>query len=140
MLRIGSDQFMHEAMKALSPALVKPVEAENRTISRVYLGLSGKVIAAFIFGDDIRPDADATMKTLKRRGLRLGMVSGDGEATTRRAAELLGAAAGLRGAVTRGDPDVVRTEDDVRTRLSAEAYDKAFEQGRSLRSAAVSER
>ncbi|MFF4835726.1 BTAD domain-containing putative transcriptional regulator [Streptomyces sp. NPDC001315] len=57
-----------------------------------------------------------------------------------RAAELLGAATGLRGAPAEGDPDVVRTERDVRARLSAEAYDKAFEQGRSLRSAAVSER
>ncbi|MET9386408.1 hypothetical protein ABZY09_36525 [Streptomyces sp. NPDC002928] len=57
-----------------------------------------------------------------------------------RAAELLGAATGLRGAPAEGAPDVVRTEQDVRARLSAEAYDKAFEQGRSLRSAAVSER
>ncbi|WP_327318101.1 ATP-binding protein [Streptomyces sp. NBC_01235] len=57
-----------------------------------------------------------------------------------RAAELLGAAAGLRGAETRGDPDVVRVERDVRTKLSPEAYDKAFERGRGVRSAAVSER
>jgi predicted ATPase/DNA-binding SARP family transcriptional activator len=57
-----------------------------------------------------------------------------------RAAELLGAAAGLRGAPTQGDPDVVRVAEDVRAKLSPEAYDKAFEQGRGLRSAAVSER
>jgi tetratricopeptide (TPR) repeat protein len=57
-----------------------------------------------------------------------------------RAAELLSAAAGLRGATTRGDPDVVRTERDVRARLSPETYEQAFERGRSLRSAAVSER
>jgi tetratricopeptide (TPR) repeat protein len=57
-----------------------------------------------------------------------------------RAAELLGAAAGLRGSVAGSDPDAVRTERDVRAKLSPEAYDKAFAQGRSLRSAAVSER
>ncbi|MEU7059619.1 BTAD domain-containing putative transcriptional regulator [Streptomyces sp. NPDC046197] len=57
-----------------------------------------------------------------------------------RAAELLGAAAGVRGAVVRGDRDAVRTEEAVRARLSAEAYDEAFERGRRLRSAAVSER
>lgn len=57
-----------------------------------------------------------------------------------RAAVLLGAATALRGARVEGDPDVVRTEKDVREKLSPEAYDKAFEQGRSLRSAAVSER
>ncbi|MEV0174001.1 BTAD domain-containing putative transcriptional regulator [Streptomyces sp. NPDC050803] len=57
-----------------------------------------------------------------------------------RAAELLGAATGLRGAPAQGDPDVVRTERDVRARMSPEAYEKAYEHGRSLRSAAVSER
>ncbi|MFI1034952.1 ATP-binding protein [Streptomyces sp. NPDC020951] len=73
-----------------------------------------------------------------------------------RSAELLGAAAGLRGAETHGDPDVVRLERDVRTKLSSkthsqthgethgqahgQAYDEAFERGRALRSAAVSER
>ncbi|MFJ8110886.1 ATP-binding protein [Streptomyces sp. NPDC096132] len=58
----------------------------------------------------------------------------------RRAAELLGAATGLRGARADGDPDVVRTERAVRARLSPQEYDEAFERGRSLRSAAVSER
>ncbi|WP_405967905.1 tetratricopeptide repeat protein [Streptomyces sp. NBC_00015] len=54
-----------------------------------------------------------------------------------RAAELLGAAAGLRGTVLLGDPDVVRTVDDVRARLSPQAYDTAFALGRSRRSATV---
>ena len=57
-----------------------------------------------------------------------------------RAAELLGAAEGLRGASAEGDPDVVRTKKDVRRRLSAEDHDTAFARGRALRSAAVSER
>ncbi|MFF8451191.1 ATP-binding protein [Streptomyces leeuwenhoekii] len=54
-----------------------------------------------------------------------------------RAAELLGAAAGLRGATTLGDPDVVRTERDVSARLAPEAYQRAFARGRALRSRAV---
>lgn len=57
-----------------------------------------------------------------------------------RAAELLGAAAGLRGAETCGDPDAVRAERAARARLSPEAYREAFERGRCLRSAAVGER
>ncbi|MER7181125.1 hypothetical protein ABT404_16865, partial [Streptomyces hyaluromycini] len=56
------------------------------------------------------------------------------------AAVLLGAATGLRGGRTEGDPDVVRVEREVRAKLPAEAYDQAFEQGRRQRSAAVSER
>ncbi|MFI1166726.1 ATP-binding protein [Streptomyces sp. NPDC020801] len=57
-----------------------------------------------------------------------------------RAAELLGAAVGLRGTFLENDPDVVRTRGRVRAELSPAAYEKAFEQGRSLRSAAIGER
>ncbi|MFI6036254.1 tetratricopeptide repeat protein [Streptomyces sp. NPDC051315] len=57
-----------------------------------------------------------------------------------RAAELLGAAAGLRGSGPHTDPDVVGTERAARARLSTGAYARAFARGRSLRSAAVSER
>ncbi|MFF7983752.1 BTAD domain-containing putative transcriptional regulator [Streptomyces sp. NPDC007901] len=57
-----------------------------------------------------------------------------------RAAVLLGAGTGLRGARGGGDPDVVRVEEEVRARLSPEAYEEAFRQGLRQRSAAVSER
>ncbi|MEU6096089.1 BTAD domain-containing putative transcriptional regulator [Streptomyces sp. NPDC047079] len=57
-----------------------------------------------------------------------------------RAAELLGAATALRGAPLPGDPDVVRTDRTTRERLSPEAYEESFDQGRRLRSAAVGER
>ncbi|UFR02054.1 winged helix-turn-helix domain-containing protein [Streptomyces sp. Go40/10] len=57
-----------------------------------------------------------------------------------RAAELLGAAAALRGAPLHGDPDVARTTEHTRACLSAEAYATAYERGHGLRSAAVSER
>jgi tetratricopeptide (TPR) repeat protein len=60
--------------------------------------------------------------------------------TAERAAVLLGAATALRGARDTADPDVVRTERDVRAKLSPQAYEAAFEEGRKLRSAAVSER
>ncbi|MEU0968570.1 BTAD domain-containing putative transcriptional regulator [Streptomyces sp. NPDC005917] len=57
-----------------------------------------------------------------------------------RAAVLLGAATSLRGARAKADPDVVRVEQEVRAKLSPQAYDKAFDQGLRQRSAAVSER
>ncbi|WP_406006565.1 tetratricopeptide repeat protein [Streptomyces sp. NBC_00637] len=56
-----------------------------------------------------------------------------------RAAELLGAAAGLRGTALLGDPDVVRTVTEVRARLSPQAYATAFEHGHERRSAAVAD-
>ncbi|WP_406365422.1 BTAD domain-containing putative transcriptional regulator [Streptomyces sp. NBC_00645] len=57
-----------------------------------------------------------------------------------RAAVLLGAAVVLRGCAADGDPEIVRTTDGVRKRLSPEAYGKAFREGRRLGAAAVSER
>ncbi|MGX1510949.1 ATP-binding protein [Streptomyces collinus] len=54
------------------------------------------------------------------------------------AAELLGAATGLRGAPAPGDPDAARAEREVRARLAPEAYERSFERGRGLRTAAVS--
>ncbi|MFF4212858.1 BTAD domain-containing putative transcriptional regulator [Streptomyces sp. NPDC001796] len=57
-----------------------------------------------------------------------------------RAAVLLGAATALRGAPLLGDPEVVGIRRGTRAKLSPEAYEKAFEEGRRLRSAAVSER
>ncbi|MEU5743193.1 BTAD domain-containing putative transcriptional regulator [Streptomyces tendae] len=54
------------------------------------------------------------------------------------AAELLGAATGLRGAPAPGDPDAARAERKVRARLAPEAYERSFERGRGLRTAAVS--
>jgi tetratricopeptide (TPR) repeat protein len=56
-----------------------------------------------------------------------------------RAAELLGAAAGLRGAPLDTDPDVTRTRERTRACLSPEAYRTAYERGRRLRSAAMRE-
>lgn len=55
-------------------------------------------------------------------------------------AVLLGAATGLRGGRIEGDPDVAPVEAKARAELSPEAFAQAFEQGRKLRSAAVSGR
>ncbi|MFD8720508.1 hypothetical protein ACFV2H_21545 [Streptomyces sp. NPDC059629] len=57
-----------------------------------------------------------------------------------RAAVLLGAGTGLRAVRSGGDPDAVRVEEEVRAKLSPEAYDEAFQQGLRQGSAAVSER
>ncbi|MEV5875638.1 BTAD domain-containing putative transcriptional regulator [Streptomyces sp. NPDC052101] len=57
-----------------------------------------------------------------------------------RAAVLLGAGTGLRGVPPHSDPDVTATEREARARLAPEVYKEAFERGRRLRSAAVSER
>jgi tetratricopeptide (TPR) repeat protein len=57
-----------------------------------------------------------------------------------RAAVLLGAATGLRGGRIENNPDVAPVEAKARANLSPEAFEQSFEQGRKLRSAAISER
>ncbi|MFD7711025.1 ATP-binding protein [Streptomyces sp. NPDC059786] len=59
--------------------------------------------------------------------------------TPERAAVLLGAAVTLRGAPHLGDPEVVRTGREVRSRLSPEAYERAFARGHELGAAALTE-
>jgi tetratricopeptide (TPR) repeat protein len=61
------------------------------------------------------------------------------EDTPERAAVLLGAAAALRGAMLRGDPELVRIEGSTREKLSPEAYEKAFDEGHRLGATALTD-
>jgi len=87
-LRIGSDAFVGDTAAAASPA--PPTMDADQAASMVYLSVSGDPIAVFIFGDDLQPDAENTIKTLMKRELRIGMVSGDGKQATRKVAETVG--------------------------------------------------
>jgi len=105
-LRIGSAAFVGEETSAAFPA--PPSPDENQAASRVYLSLSGDVIAVFAFGDDIHPDADGTIRALRQRGLRIGMVSGDGKLATRKVAETLGIAEWQGGMFPKDKMEIVR--------------------------------
>jgi heavy metal translocating P-type ATPase len=96
-LKIGSAQFLNAELKATNPlkeaALARPT-AEH---SFVYLGIDGRLVAVFIFGDAVRPDALETVQTLNSRHLRLALVSGDGEQTTRAVGDQIGIRQSLGG-------------------------------------------
>jgi P-type E1-E2 ATPase len=65
--------------------------------SFVYLGVDGRLAAIFVFGDTVRPDALTTVQRLNASGLRLALVSGDGEQTTKAIADKIGIQQALGG-------------------------------------------
>jgi heavy metal translocating P-type ATPase len=96
-VKIGSAEFVAEELKssqALGDATVLEKTANH---SFVYLGIDGRLAAIFVFGDTLRPDARKTVQTLKSNGLRLALVSGDGEQTTRAVADKVGIQQALGG-------------------------------------------
>jgi heavy metal translocating P-type ATPase len=59
-------------------------------LSRVFLSLDGRHCATLVFGDRLRQSSEALVGELKRRGLRIHLVSGDTPGATRQVAEILG--------------------------------------------------
>ena len=89
-LKIGSAEFLDKELKetnTLGDAKVLDGTAHH---SFVYLGIDGQLAAIFVFGDTVRPDALTTVKRLKTIGLRLALLSGDGEQTTRAIGDKIG--------------------------------------------------
>ncbi|MEM6511996.1 MAG: heavy metal translocating P-type ATPase [Pseudomonadota bacterium] len=56
----------------------------------VCLGRDGKCLAEFTLADPLRADAHDVVRSLQRRGLAISLLSGDGEAAVRDAANALG--------------------------------------------------
>ncbi len=85
--RVGSPHFV----AALSGVEV-PQGAAGSTSTRVALGDEGGVLAWFLLRDELRPDAFATIRALRRLGLETELLSGDAPGPVRAAAEALGVA------------------------------------------------
>jgi len=91
--RIGSPRF---AARTESPPA--PPE-QNDGASWVALADESGLIAWFALADTLRPDADASLAALQALGLRLHLLSGDGEAAVKTAAQQLGIADWRAGAL-----------------------------------------
>jgi len=72
--------------------LLAELEAGGATV--LALAVQGELVALLAVEDQLRPDAAALIASLRRRGLRLGLLSGD----RRRPVERLGQALGLQAA------------------------------------------
>ena len=89
-LKIGSAEFLDREIQITKTLGNAPVLDETANHSFVYLGIDGRLAAILVFGDTLRPDALKTVQTLKSNGLRLALVSGDGEHTTKAVADKIG--------------------------------------------------
>lgn len=88
---IGSLSFLETLMDLGPDKPVPPAADTSETIdSRVYLGMEGRIIAVFIFGDRIRPSAFSAIGALKAVGIEVALVSGDDRRVTASVAEKLG--------------------------------------------------
>ena len=96
-LKIGSAEFLDAELRETNTLDHATVLDGTANHSFVYLGIDGRLAAIFVFGDTMRPDVLATVKRLKTRGMRLALLSGDGEQTTRAIGDKIGIPQSLGG-------------------------------------------
>jgi P-type E1-E2 ATPase len=96
-IKIGSAEFLDKELMGTNTLADTTVLDGTANHSFVYLGIDGKLAAIFVFGDTIRPDALTTVQRLNTKGLRLALVSGDGERTTRAIGDKIGIQQSLGG-------------------------------------------
>jgi Cu+-exporting ATPase len=97
----GTQALLAESSVDTSPVndTISAWTAQAKTV--VLVAVDGKVRAAFAIADALRPEAAAVVASLKRRGLRLVMLSGDRRAT----AEAIARQAGLDEVIAEVLPD-----------------------------------
>jgi Cu2+-exporting ATPase len=91
--RLGTRDFA----SALYPARVKEAQATGATI--VWLWGESGPLASFELADELRQDAAATVAALQNLGIRVHLLSGDGQQTAKRVAAALGVSE-VRGGAT----------------------------------------
>jgi Cu2+-exporting ATPase len=64
--------------------------AEDSSATHVFLGADGNAVAWFELQDELRPEAKATLESLRKLGIRPALVSGDNQVAVNTIAERLG--------------------------------------------------
>jgi Cd2+/Zn2+-exporting ATPase len=95
----------------------KEMEASGHTV--VWLASGTKVAGLLVLEDQMRPEAEETIRRLHAAGIRTGLVTGDNEVAARRVAASLGIAEVYAEVLPQGKEDLVR-------RLKAEGRCVAF--------------
>jgi heavy metal translocating P-type ATPase len=106
-IKIGSAEFLAGEISPAKDSVVPSNLTDRDNQSYVYLSVNGCLAATFIFGDEIRADSRRTVKQLQDRGLRLALISGDGEHTTRSVAEMIGISTAFGGRMPRDKSDFI---------------------------------
>jgi len=86
-VRIGNREF---AWGEVPPAGDVTEESEETLTSCVFVSVDNRPAATLIFGDTLRPTVASMMDALRRTGRDLHLVSGDGDAATRKVARAIG--------------------------------------------------
>jgi heavy metal translocating P-type ATPase len=90
-VRIGAGAFVgHKIAQSCGGPATGPAAGEKSDISRVLLSLGEELCAVFEFGDSLRGGAVETIRRLHAEGHRVAVISGDGDAATRKTAARLG--------------------------------------------------
>ncbi len=90
-VQLGSDRFMRmEGIEIPDEIAAQRALCHERGHSLVLLAVDGRLAGAIELQPTIRPEAEAVIEALRRRGLKMFIVSGDQEEPTRRLAEKLG--------------------------------------------------
>jgi heavy metal translocating P-type ATPase len=91
LIRVGSGRFMTRENIEL-PEIAQDIQtqAEKEGFSLIYIAINQQLGGILEMHPSIRPEAAATIKYLKQRGMKLYIISGDHEHPTKRMAETLG--------------------------------------------------
>src|SRR5690606_9982296 len=90
-LRVGSSRVASESGIHLDPALVVAArEAQAAGSTVVHLLEGDRALATFALADVIRPESVEAVAALKKRGVRVAMLTGDSYPVARFVAEKLG--------------------------------------------------
>ncbi|HSK61979.1 MAG TPA: heavy metal translocating P-type ATPase [Actinomycetospora sp.] len=85
---VGSARLL--AAEGLDPDVVDVADWERAGRTTVLVGRDGAVVGAFALVDEVKPEAAATVATLRELGVQTVLLTGDHEAAARRAAEEIG--------------------------------------------------
>jgi heavy metal translocating P-type ATPase len=106
-VKIGSAEYLARELEKNDSGSLKAALKEQPQHSFVFLGLAGRLAAVFIFGDRLRPDTNAAISALHRRGYHLSLVSGDGDRTTKTIGKEIGIRQSYGGKFPRDKADYV---------------------------------
>jgi len=105
---VGTDRFLVEGGVDPSPFRAAAAELREAGQTAVLVAADGEAVAVLGIADRLKPDAVRTVGELRRRGLRVVLLTGDDERTARAVAEEAGIGEVLSEVLPQQKADVVR--------------------------------
>ena len=90
LIRVGARRFLEREGIALGDLAARAAELEGAGRSVVYVSADDQALGLLAIADRAKPEAKAVVAALRARGVSVAMVTGDGKATARAVADLLG--------------------------------------------------